>query len=106
MAYECSMCPDNERGRFVFMDLSDGNVASSCEGHVFEFLTAMTQFCSQALGVPLSGVEGQPVAVEESGLGDIGSPPIDPAERANGKQPKPAKLAVVPSEAGPDTTAE
>lgn len=54
MAYECVMCPEGERARFVFIDTEDGQTAAACEGHVFDFLMAMTAYAAQALGVDVN----------------------------------------------------
>lgn len=68
MAYECVMCPDGERARFVFIDTEDGQTAASCEGHVFDFLMAMTAYAAQALGVEVTsedlGINGSEPATE------------------------------------------
>ena len=90
MAYECVMCPEGERARFVFMDTDTGETAASCEGHIFDFLMAMTAYSAQQLGVDIA--EGEPTA-------NGSEPPADPKAHRRS-----TKRATEPAEDTPEAT--
>jgi hypothetical protein len=102
MAYNCVMCPEGERARFVFMDTDDGTVAASCEGHIFDFIEQMAKYVMQTLGVDPAAVEQDGTTTEPAGEATEDVPDTGPIDIDSGvvdyiepepdpPTPKPAK---------------